>query len=90
MGKVKKQKKAGGDKAAAAKAKKAKVAKKGDKKETKILKKKGGKDKEEVMDEADLIATLVEYRERWALEHKVTGELRGRSGEGGELMLVRG
>jgi hypothetical protein len=71
MGKVKKQKK---DKSTAKAAKKENQAKKSIGKESKGLKKAKGKEKEDVMDEADLIATLAEFRERWALEHKVTGE----------------
>ena len=35
-----------------------------------------GKD-EDVMNEDDLIATLEQYRQQWADEHKVTGESSG-------------
>ncbi|KAK4705245.1 hypothetical protein P7C70_g960, partial [Phenoliferia sp. Uapishka_3] len=82
MGKLKKAKKskpgAGGvidGKAAAKKAKAAKGEKKSLAKETKIVKKGKNKDKEDVMDEDDLIATLEQYRQQWADEHKVTEDV---------------
>jgi hypothetical protein len=73
-GKLKKAKK-GGDKGALKAQKKLKGEKKSLSKEAKQIKKKGGKDKDAVVDEADLIATLEEYRKQWAEDHRVTGKL---------------
>lgn len=77
MGKLKKAKKGDKDNKAALKAqKKAKGEKKQAAKETKSAKKqKKGKDTDEITED-DLIATLAEFRERWAAEHKVSGELQ--------------
>jgi hypothetical protein len=80
MGKLKKAKK-GVDKAALKAQKKAKTEKKAGNKEvkkTKAQRSKSGGGKDEVMDEADLIRTLEEYREKWAAEHKVSGASRFR------------
>ncbi|KAL8290639.1 hypothetical protein RQP46_002897 [Phenoliferia psychrophenolica] len=80
MGKLKKAKKTGGvgdkasGKAAAKKAKAAKGEKKSLAKETKAVKKGKGKD-EDIMGEDDLIATLEQYRQQWADEHKVTEDV---------------
>lgn len=78
MGKLKKVKKDKGDSKAAAKAaKKAKGEKKAVGKDIKAAKKqtkgKGKGDKDEQMDEADLIRTLEEFRNAWAAEHKISG-----------------
>lgn len=81
MGKLKKAKKGSAETKALAKAnKKAKGEKKAAGKDIKQAKKqtkgKGKGDKDEVMDEADLIRTLEEFRNQWAEDHKVSGELQ--------------
>ncbi|KAK4047007.1 Kelch repeat-containing protein 3 [Microbotryomycetes sp. JL201] len=81
-GKAKKAKKGNTDSKAVAKAaKKNKAAAKQEKRETKQIKKTkskgkgkdGGNGQDQDMDEADLIRTLEEYRQKWAEEHKVSG-----------------
>ncbi|KAM0787659.1 hypothetical protein ACM66B_003723 [Microbotryomycetes sp. NB124-2] len=91
-GKAKKAKKGStaDSKAAAKAAKKNKAAAKQEKRETKQIKKTKQKGKakdnsnsgagDQDMDEADLIRTLEEYRQKWAEEHKVSGEILHMSG----------
>ncbi|GAA6002432.1 hypothetical protein JCM10207_001116 [Rhodosporidiobolus poonsookiae] len=76
MGKTKAKKGGADAKAAAKAAKKAKNEKKSVAKDTKQIKKKRGKDKEEeVMAEDDFLMSLEQFRAKWAEDHKVTEDI---------------
>ncbi|GAA5870735.1 hypothetical protein JCM3774_001737, partial [Rhodotorula dairenensis] len=72
MGKNKSKKSAGDAKAAAKAAKKLKQENKRAKTDTKAIKKKKGKEKEEAWEEDDFLTSLEQFRQKWAEDHKVT------------------
>ncbi|BGP56211.1 hypothetical protein JCM8202_002102 [Rhodotorula sphaerocarpa] len=76
MGKNKAKKGGAGDAKAAAKAaKKLKQENKRAKTDTKQIKKKKGKEKEETWEEDDFLTSLEQFRQKWAEDHKVTEDV---------------